>query len=265
MAEDDLTDRLDEWARLLQLPPSDGGICRCDVTDATCCATYVGPAYDATPVPILFVGLDAGQSWKGRLRFLPAKIVQHGILEGYAHGERTWNPHYQGCVRVTAEILQLACKSSCLKKCMGNESTNCALNCFGQANAVRCVSVNSKGMTFGSHNRVQKCLPFLFQQIGILRPKVIVLQGRNEGTGLIHESFKRELSEGKWGRLKSKEVNYVQLIEWQKFGGFMGPTILASLRHPSARGRRSLLKSWDSHFVPAVETIRNLLSSIEPL
>jgi hypothetical protein len=259
MAHHELSEKLDEWAKLEQLPPSDGADCRCGVTKPTCCATYVGPMYSAASVPILFVGLDGGQPWDAEHHFFDAKTVQDSILRGYTHEKRGWNPHYKGCVRVAAEILGLACKSDCPQRCAGNEGTTCALNCFAQGNAVRCVRLDSKGMTFESQARVQKCLPFLFQQFGILKPKVIVLQGRNVGNGLIHDSFKRELQEGKWGKLLGEESNCVQLIEWHRYSEFSGPTILASLRHPAARGRQSLLKSWRSHFAPAIEVIREFL------
>jgi hypothetical protein len=160
----------------------------------------------------------------------------------------------------SAKNLGLECEPSCRDRCAKMASSECALLQFSQANAVRCVGPNEPNNRSRSQERVAKCLPFLFGEIGILQPNVIVLQGRNEGTGHLQQSFRNELERGVWGRFEDEEVSRVQTIKWLKYDGWAGPSWLASLYHPSAQGRFKFDAIWDSHFRPAVDRIKKLIA-----
>lgn len=247
---DDSANKLDEWANKRGIPPSPNSNCPCGVVEPASSGTYVGPAYDASRVRILFVGLDQGLG----VNWNPLETLRQ-----YRDDRKSWNLHYIGCVRVAAEIVNSECRVKCQKKCSTFSEGECALCQFAQGNAVRCVEAQKKSMRFHSEKRIHKCLPLLFEQIGILRPDVIVLQGRNK-SGHIHEDFKKELREGAWGLLEITEAEVVGRVTWHRFGIFTGPTVIAFLLHPSARGRHSFIKNWSSETVPAIQRIRSLLT-----
>lgn len=246
----DSAKRLDEWAEKRGVPPVPDSICPCGVVEPTCSGTYVGPAYDASGVRILFVGLDQGQG----VKWSPLQT-----LRWYREDRKPWNLHYIGCIRVAAEILNLGCESECQKRCSVLPEKECALCQFAQGNAVRCVEAHKKSMESRSQERIRQCLPLLFEQIEILRPTVIVLQGRNR-SGHIHEDFKKELRDGAWGSLEMAEGEIVGRVAWHRFGTFTGRTVIAFFRHPSALGHHSFAKNWSSETVPAIQGIRQLLA-----
>jgi len=119
------------------------------------------------------------------------RIINNMFSNVYRTAQHRWNLHYVGCVRVTAEILELGCKSDCQKKCSAKPEKDCALCYFAQGNAVRCVEAHRNRQTFESHARIRACFPYMFEQLGLLK-NVIVLQGRDQSSGNIHEDFKKK-------------------------------------------------------------------------
>jgi uracil-DNA glycosylase len=119
---------------------------------------------------------------------------------------------------------------------------------------VRCVETHMKHMRFVGHARIHQCFPFLFEQLEILRPKVIVLQGRG-----IHGDFKKELTDGGWGTLEMTENEILGKITWHRYGEYRGPVIVAFFLHPSALGRHMFTKEWDSENLPAIQVMQSLL------
>src|SRR5713226_8501707 len=111
MKEDDLTQRLDDWAATRRIPPARDSNCQCGVTNPVCSATYVGPSYSTSKVRILFVGLDHGKDTES----YDARDSRKWFLETYRGPSRKgWrfggNKHLFGCVQVAAEILNLDCR-----------------------------------------------------------------------------------------------------------------------------------------------------------
>ncbi len=249
---------LEHWTLRNALPPAPNTVCRCGLeSKLRSVAAYVGPHYDTRFPRILFVGLDSGRGWGEPL--VNVHSVQEERVKDCREEQQAWNPHYKGCVRTAAAILGLDCERDCKQNCAKKESLECAFLRLSQANAVRCVGVDEKDSDCRSQNRVAKCLPYLFSEICILRPDVIVLQGRNQRTGHLHKSFRQELGRGEWGELQGEELDLVQEIRWLKCDAWQGPTWLASLRHPSSLGRLRLEAIWESHYRPAVERIRKHL------
>lgn len=252
----ELADVIDLIAVRENVPPAANARCQCGLgTNFRSVACYVGPEYAQAVRRIMFVGLDSGQGWWKRLA--NAREVQSELVAKFRDGGVRWNPHYAGCVRVAASVLGLGCGSTCKEKCRKKTSSECALLCFSQANAVRCVHSNERNSDCRSQERVKNCLPFLFKEIGVLKPDVIVLQGRNKRSGHLQVSFRNEIERGLWGQFEGQEHAHVQTIRWFKYDGWTGPTQLASLYHPSARGRFAFDKIWRSHFGPAITRIRD--------
>jgi len=91
----------------------------------------------------------------------------------------------------------------------------------------------------------------MLREILILRPHVIVLQGRNQGTGHIHEDFKK-LAEtcGTWEMTDNQLLSLVRWRDWSF------SSIVASFRHPS---RGNLSRDWERIIRPAIARAREVL------
>jgi len=210
-------------------------------------------------VRILFVGLDHGKDTES----YDARDSRKWFLETYRGPSRKgWrfggNKHLFGCVQVAAEILNLDCRSRCEEMCDMMPERECVLCNFAKGNAVRCVESSGEYMKFQSENRVSRCLPFLFEQLELLLPGVIVLQGRTKA-GHIQEDFKQVLNEGNWGHLEMTESKIVGSITWRRFGSDRGPVAIAFFVHPSARGLHSFKIKWETEILPATKRIRSIL------
>ncbi len=231
-----LVEELDNWARSRGLP----SLCCSKLLDRDYCATYVGPYYEKAKLKLLFVGLDHG--WGGG----PSAKTRQADVLGYRDSEQPtpWNPHYRGCIRVAAKILGLACSGGCVEKCVRRPPEECVLCHFAQGNAVKCV-VPPKGqplqdrMTFRGHDRVARCLPLLLEEIGILRPDLIVLQGSR-----LHWHFKKDATVGEVIRLSNFPNNV--------------SSVVAFFRHPS---RGWLERDWEPVILPALSRMRELLAT----
>jgi hypothetical protein len=224
-----------------------------------CSATYVGPSYATSRHRILFVGKDQGLD----NRSYDAKASRDWILKTYRENGDRWsrgrNRYTVGCIRVAAEILDLAYKLDCLKKCSLKPEKDCVLCNYAKGNAVRCVECDKKSMACESDLRVEKCFRYIFKQLPILRPEVLILQGRNKGTGHIHEDFKNELERGDWGSLDMLNDGIVGTITWRGLDAYDGPAVVAFLQHPSAH--YPFEKTWRAEVLPAIERIRSLLAN----
>src|SRR5439155_1113279 len=142
--------------------------------------------------------------------------------------QHEWNPHYQGCVWVGSKLFRTNCVQDCRERCARKPEAECALLHFAQGNAVKCTG-GATNRNFARAERIRDCLPLIFSEIEILRPQVIVLQGRNRGTGHIHREFREEASRrGEWIETESEHVS---VISWG--GGQPYSEVVASFRHPS--------------------------------
>ena len=98
---------------------------------------------------------------------------------------------------------------------------------------------------------IPACMPLVFDDIRLLRPQIIILQGRNH----LEKPFVRE-TERQSAKLENKlEYNGAALADliWndQKI-------ILALLRHPS----RWLEKDWERVILPVIGEINNRLAEV---
>jgi len=210
------------------------------------CHTYLGSSY-GKGTRILFVGLDHGNDY----RTADANDRRRGIVHWYQEKRHGWNPHYRGCIAVAVGILELKCSVDCRHRCCLKPDEDCALCQFAQANAVRCTGADG-GMTFSRHDRIRDCLPLVFREIEVLRPRVIILQGRNRGSGHIHRDFQAEAR--KRGRWEETSNEYVGNIIWNGTGQ---AALVVSLRHPA---RAWLERNWETEIIPAMQTVRQLLN-----
>jgi len=257
MPEVDLPSKLD-----LIRPSS----CCSDLPAACYRPAYVGPQY-GQKARILFVGLDSGTS-DGIPEPLAAKEWQRAVFtEGYrkqqgANGNWAWNAHYRGCVKTASAILRMTCESECGTRCILKPTSECALSYFAQTNAVKCAPPKV-GMSFIAEHRIATCMAAnLFTEVDVLRPDVVVLQGRNHNSGHIHEDFQRELIAGKWGELAIELDSLVGIITWSR-GEMAGlKTVLATFIHPSAKGKSSFKYTWLSEVLPSVPRIHGLLEDL---
>lgn len=222
--------------------------CSACKNDEHYCATYVGPGYAEAKVKILFIGLDAGADSRSYDLFQR----QAGILDWYK--TNNWNQHYRGCVWVASYILGSLClpqcTSRCSSRCVPEHGRECVLRLFAHGNAVKCVPMSSKSMDFNNRPRISGCLPLMFEEIQVLRPKVIVLQGRND----LHEPFFNGLIASGGERERTKR-DIVSFVRWPNG---LGRTIMVSLNHP-AHGH--LQKDWELDIVPSLDEARRLLST----
>lgn len=211
------------------------------------CHTYLGPRYGCDScVRLLIVGLDHGN---GR-RTESAAERRRGIIN-YREGGTEWNFHYQGCIRVSGLIFGSDCAEHCQARCARKPESECTLLHFAQANAVRC-SKATGGMAFNRGNRVSDCISLLFSEVQLLRPDVIVLQGRNRRSGHIQVDFKTEACQrGEWTDTSDEHVSRIM---WR---GADCSTVILSLRHPS---RGWLVRDWGPIIVPAVRRALALLN-----
>jgi hypothetical protein len=212
--------------------------------DDLCYATYVGPGYAAAPVKILFIGLDTGADSQSY------DLLQRraGILDWYK--TNNWNQHYSGCIKVAGYILDSECLQRCASRCTPQEAQECVLHLFGQGNAVKCVPVGAAGMDFNNRPRISGCLPLMFEEIQVLRPQVVVLQGRND----LHEPFFTGLSESGGKRERTKR-DFISVVTWPNG---VERSIVVSLNHPS---HGHLQKDWEPDIIPALDEARRLLSA----
>jgi hypothetical protein len=236
--------------------------CCSGLPPACYCPAYVGPHY-GDKTKILFIALDAGTS-DGVENPMTAKEWQSSIfIGGYREKQlgksNPWNAHYRGCIKTASAILKIPCESECDVACRIKAPSECALAYFAQTNVVKCVPPK-KGMRFEAEDRIARCMPLhVFREIEPLQPDVIILQGRNRGTGHIQEDFQREIVTGQWGTLAMDDGDLVGTITWTR--GLMAErkTVLASFAHPSARGKSNLKNSWTQQVVPSIPKIHALL------
>lgn len=247
-------------SRLDSIRPSS---CCSDLAPACYRPAYVGPHY-GEKTKILFVGLDSGTS-DGIPKVLTAKEWQSTVFsDGYRNqGEtnkvQSWNLHYRGSAKTASAILKMACASECDGACSVKPSLECVLSHFAQTNAVKCAPPK-RGMAFIANRRIATCMAKnLFSEIELLKPDVIILQGRNRNSGHIHEDFQRELAAGHWGTLAIDDENLVGVITWC-FGAMEGrKTVLAMFSHPSARGKSNFKRTWVREILPSIPKIHTLL------
>jgi uracil-DNA glycosylase len=211
------------------------------------CHTYIGPRYGKS-TRVLIIGLDHGQDYTENASDRQKQILHYRQVESIPMG---LNQHYRGCVLVAAETLGFRCATECARRCSFKAEEECALLHFAQGNAVKCTA-GGEGMTFRRQERIRECFPLMLGEIQILRPHVIVLQGRNQGTGHIHEDFKK-LAEtcGTW------EMTDNELLRVVRWGDWSFSSIVASFRHPS-RGYQS--RDWEPIIRPAIARARELLA-----
>lgn len=238
MREAHLALQLDQWAEAHKVPPAEGAKCPCGLEKYVCSATCVGTAYTSSKVRILFVGKDHGWDCMSR----DARQSQEWFEAEYREPKnRLWtsdhNRHLRRCVSMAAEILGSGCHSECDKKCGLKPRTDCVLCLFAKGNVVRCVEKEKRAMPCTSGPRIRACIRYLFRQLRILKPDVIIVQGRNKGSGHIHMDFRNELAN--WGRLNIDDGEVTGTAIWKKFDGWNGSTQIAFFVHPSARGRSS--------------------------
>ena len=118
----------------------------------------------------------------------------------------------------------------------------CVFLQFAQGNAVKCVPPNSPAMRFKGYKRIPACLPLMFEELTVLRPDVIVLQGRsNLYWPLCNLASERSVQR------KTTANCYVDIMVWPTW-----QSVVVPLNHP-AMGH--LKKDWEAQIVPALERL----------
>jgi hypothetical protein len=168
--------------------------------------------------------------------------------------EGKWNPHYRGCVKVASYLLDSACLNDCTSRCALRTSSSpshtteadCVFLQFAQGNAVKCVPSDLSDMSFRGRKRIPACLPLMFEELTVLRPDVIVLQGRND----LSQPLRELANQGgvEWKTTPNSHVGIMVWPTWQ--------SVIVSLNHP-ARGW--LKRDWDRDIVPALDEARRHL------
>jgi hypothetical protein len=212
------------------------------------CAPYVGPDYESSEPRVMFVGLDHGER-----RSFNAIERRNSVIDWWE--KHPFKDHYQGCIWVAAELLRTCCRLYCQGGCVkvSDPNSDCALRRFSQTNAVRCVGNVQSNMTFRNQSMVRECVRLVFEDIRLLRPQVIVLQGRNRQTGHLQESFLAEARKQRGSCDNSLDfagaaVTDLRLDHQQ--------IIVASLRHPS---HGWLKRDWDKVILPVLGEINRRL------
>jgi hypothetical protein len=101
-------------------------------------------------------------------------------------------------------------------------------------------------MRFKGYKRIPACLPLMFEELTVLRPDVIVLQGRsNLYWPLCNLASERSVQR------KTTANCYVDIMVWPTW-----QSVVVSLNHP-AMGH--LKKNWEAQIVPALEEARKHL------
>jgi len=215
------------------------------------CATYVGPLYCAAKDKILFIGLDHGKGDCVGLQARQKEMIEWPRRPGK---EGKWNPHYRGCVKVASYLLDSACLNDCTSRCALRASSSpshtteagCVFLQFAQGNAVKCVPPNSPTMRFKGYKRIFACLPLMLEELTVLRPDVIVLQGRsNLYWPLCNLASERGVQR------KTTANCCVDIMVWPAW-----QSVIVSLNHPSMG---HLKKDWDREIVPALDEARKQL------
>ena len=208
-------------------------------------ATYVGPDYAEARIKILFIALDAGADSES----YDLLKRRDGILRWY---QTHWNQHYRGCIWVASYLLGSLClpqcSSRCSSRCEPEHGRKCVLRLIAQGNAVKCVPASATGMYFNNRPRIPHCLPLMFEEIPILRPDVILLQGRND----LHGPFFKNVEE-RGGKRETTKCDHVSVVTWPNDAG---RSVVVSLNHPS---RGNLQRDWEPNNVPALDEARQRL------
>ncbi len=211
------------------------------------CATYIGPRFGELR-KILFVGLDHGQ---GECPTRTERAAE--VVNGYRNstGVAQWNLHYKGCVWVASVILDLPCREQCKDGCAKLEQKSCALLHFAQANAVKCVSPESKEMRFLQARRIPDCLALAFEEAVELQPDLIVLQSAS-----IEDLFYDLLRER--GNVSGID-DFTGSVVWNSSGK---KSLVLTVRHPAAFRfqKGSFEEVWDRDIVPKLAVVQNLLA-----
>lgn len=207
----------------------------------------------------MFVGLDSGtyiSRWAGK-RATAATWSELVFSDRRGENPEKFNAHFSGCVRATAILLTLSCEAQCKKQCSNKSLETCALANFAQTNAVKCVERKDKS-EFRARHRIQQCIKQnLFGEIEVLKPGIVVLQGRNK-QGHIHGDFFREIEAQKCGRLKlPHEHENVEVVDWD-LPKWTGRSVVACLMHPSARGLALTQQSRDKEREILLQVLRAL-------
>jgi hypothetical protein len=210
------------------------------------CATYIGPLFGHLKT-ILFIGLDHGQG-----RCLTRAERASGIVEYYRDSPKAapWNLHYKGCLWMASSILDLPCSQLCQERCAKHEQESCALLHFAQANAVKCVSSESKEMRFVQGRRIPDCLPLGFEEALELEADLLVLQSPT-----IEDFFYDLVRE----RGSVTEVDeFTGLVRWNVSER---TSVILTTHHPSSyRFKGPWQVVWDRDIAPKVAFIRTLLA-----
>jgi hypothetical protein len=219
-------------------------------------ATYIGPLYFTAKHKVLFVGLDHGM--KTRNVDVDLRQRHKDMIEWPSDPGRDgkWNPHYQGCIKVAGYLLDSACLNDCTSRCALRavpsspshaSEANCVFLQFSQGNAVKCVPAGSQTMSFNANKRIPACLPLMFEELTVLRPDVIVLQGRRH----LSKPLRKLVASKDGVEWKTTENGYVGIMVWQTW-----QSVVVALNHP-ARGW--LARNWDGEIVPALDEARKHL------
>lgn len=252
MTPRDFASDFERWAGDSTLPPRTPRQCCKLLASPSFCATYVGAHYGTRSPRIMFAGKDHGNA-DGSAPTPAAR--REGVVGYYRAGEsaaaRPWNPHYRGTISLTAQLLTLPCAPACAKRCAKENPENCALYQFAQANAVKCVELSKTSRRFQGQNVVAGCLPFVFDEIRVLEPHVLVLQS-SETHFVWH--FRNELSNhGRLIPLPDSEA--VARCEWNQGG----TTVIWFNRHPAYMPLARYLSQW---VYPHVDLVRKASSEI---
>jgi hypothetical protein len=225
------------------------------------CQSYVGPMFGCRE-RVLIVGLDQGKPDTEEAPCLNLERRRQQILsfqdaEKYSDTERNWNGHYRGSVRVASLILGMECVTRCHNRCFRDPNPqHCALTHFVQANVVKSVPRINVDMTFKQSAKIVPSMQALLDEILVIQPSVVVLQGVK-----IHGPFISATRVSGRHRL-SKVCDDLPLhfVKWNHGGGTDESfhSYVACFHHPS---RGHLEKQWDDVIVPTVRLLSSLLKS----